>query len=60
MIGLYGCIGRNLALMELGTVAALLVMKFNISFAPGEDGKGLSEDYFTIGQEKLMVQFKER
>ena len=61
--GRYGCIGKNLALMELRTVCALLVSKFDASFAPGEDGTRLlekSEDYFTIGLESLMLQFKAR
>ena len=61
--GRYGCIGKNLALMELRTVCALLVSKFDVSFAPGEDGMRLlekSEDYFTIGLESLMLQFKAR
>ncbi|PVH72767.1 cytochrome P450 [Cadophora sp. DSE1049] len=62
-VGRYGCIGKNLALMELRTVCALLVSKFDVSFAPGEDGTKLlekSEDYFTIGLESLMLQFKAR
>ncbi|KAH9208989.1 cytochrome P450 [Leptodontidium sp. 2 PMI_412] len=62
-IGRYGCIGKNLALMELRTVTALLVSKFDVSFAPGEDGNTLlekSEDYFTIGLKELMLQFKAR
>ncbi|KAL2065841.1 hypothetical protein VTL71DRAFT_3511 [Oculimacula yallundae] len=57
-VGRYGCIGKNLALMELRTVAALLVTKFDISFAPGETGNNLlekSEDYFTIGLESLIL-----
>lgn len=61
--GRYGCIGKNLALMELRTVAALLMTQFDISFAPGEDGNTLlekSEDYFTIGLSELMLVFKAR
>lgn len=61
--GRYGCIGKNLALMELRTVTALLVTKFNVSFAPGENGSALldkSEDYFTIGLADLMLQFTPR
>lgn len=49
--------------MELRTVTALLVSKFDVSFAPGEDGNTLlekSEDYFTIGLKELMLQFKAR
>ncbi|CZR61640.1 related to pisatin demethylase cytochrome P450 [Phialocephala subalpina] len=62
-IGRYGCIGKNLALMELRTVTALLITKFNVSFAPGENGSNLlekSEDYFTIGLADLNLQFTPR
>lgn len=61
--GRYGCIGKNLALMELRTVTALLITKFDVSFAPGENGSNLlekSEDYFTIGLADLMLQFAPR
>lgn len=61
--GRYGCIGKNLALMELRTVTALLIAKFDVSFAPGENGSNLlekSEDYFTVGLADLMLQFTPR
>jgi tryprostatin B 6-hydroxylase len=62
-VGRYGCIGKNLALMELRQVTAKLITIFDVSFAPGEDGKKLlndSEDYFTIGLADLNLQFKLR
>ncbi|TVY78438.1 Cytochrome P450 monooxygenase FCK2 [Lachnellula suecica] len=61
--GRYGCIGKNLALMELRTVAAKLVTAFDISFAPGENGKKLldeSKDHFTVGLAALKLQFRPR
>lgn len=62
-IGRYGCIGKNLALMELRTVTAQLMTKFDFSFAPGEDGSKLlneCEDYFTLGLADLNLQFNLR
>jgi hypothetical protein len=49
--------------MELRTVAALLVTKFDISFAPGENGGDLlnkTADYFTLGLGDMMLQFNAR
>lgn len=49
--------------MELRTVTALLITKFNVSFSPGENGSNLlekSEDYFTIGLADLNLQFTPR
>ncbi|KAJ6160293.1 hypothetical protein N7470_003689 [Penicillium chermesinum] len=49
-----------LALMELRMVVALLVSKFSVQFAPGEDGKRLldnSKDFFTISIAELNLVF---
>ena len=35
--GRYGCVGKNLALREISYVIALLVTKFDVTLAPGED-----------------------
>ena len=62
-IGPYGCIGKQLALMELRTVVSLLVSQFDIRLAEGEDGKKLldeSRDAFTLRMEALEVVFEER
>lgn len=60
---MYGCIGRPLALLELRTVIAKLLTQFEVSLAPGEDGKKLeyeSRDHFTLGMNKLHLVFKPR
>ena len=58
-----GCVGKQLALMELRTVIALLVTGFDVEFAPGEDGTNLLEntkDCFTMAMADLYLQFKLR
>ena len=47
--------------MNIRTVIARLVMRFDIVFASGEDGKTLlecSKDYFTTGCADLMLEFR--
>lgn len=61
--GPFGCIGKNLAYMEVRTITAQLVDQFDVSLAPGEDGKKLlmkSTDHFTMGLEGLNLIFKRR
>lgn len=46
--------------MELRMVVALLVTKFSIKFAPGENGESLlndSKDFFTISISGLNLLF---
>ena len=62
-LGPFGCIGKNLALMELRLVTSELLMKFDVSFAPGEDGKKLlyqTIDHFTLGLQDLNLTMKKR
>lgn len=62
-IGPYGCIGKQLALMELRTMTTLLVTQFDIAFASGEDGSDLvnkSQDLFTVSLADLKVNFTPR
>ena len=59
-MGPYGCIGKSLAMMELRTVIARLVTKFDISLAPGEDGQRLmyeTRDHFTVDPGGLDLIF---
>jgi hypothetical protein len=49
--------------MELRTVTTLLLLKFDVSFAPGEDGTRLlskSKESFTLLFEDLNLVFSER
>lgn len=62
-IGPMGCIGKNLAMMELRLLTAQLVTTFDVSFAPGEDGSRLLEktmDHFTLGMGQLDLIMKKR
>lgn len=61
--GVYGCIGRPLALLEIRTVVAKLVTIFDVGFAPGEDGHELlykTRDHFTLGMGSLKLVFTKR
>lgn len=52
------CAGRNLALVEMRMVVALLMQRFEIRFAKGYDPKRWeveSEDYFILKSRKLPV-----
>lgn len=49
--------------MELRTVVSLLITRFDISFAPGDDGSSLMEntlDTFTVRLGDLNLVFSER
>ena len=62
-IGRFACVGKNLALAELRFVTALLVSKYDIAFAPGEDGVKVVEDMkdqFTAAPGKLELVFTAR
>ena len=62
-VGAYSCVGKQLALMELRTVIAKLLLEFDVQFAEGEDGSDLLEktkDYFVLGVADLRVVFRER
>ena len=55
--------GKNLALSELRFVAALLVQKYVIGFAPGEDGVRMTRDLrdqFTAAPGELNLSFELR
>jgi len=49
--------------MQIRTVVARIVMHFDISFAPGENGTSLveeSRDHFTVGLADLNLAFRKR
>ncbi|KAL9122404.1 MAG: hypothetical protein Q9187_001041 [Circinaria calcarea] len=59
-IGRFACVGKNLALAEVRFVTALLVSKYDITFAPGEDGIRVwkdMKDQFTAAPGKLELIF---
>ena len=63
LLGRYGCVGKNLALSELRFITALLVKKYVIGLAPGEDGKRMISDLrdqFTAAPGQLNLSFKLR
>jgi tryprostatin B 6-hydroxylase len=61
--GPYGCVGKQLALMEIRNVIARIVTEFDVKFAPGEDGTALLKetmDTFTLALAPLMLVFTKR
>lgn len=62
--GRFGCVGRNLALMELRAVTAALLGRFDLDFAPGtgrgERVEGDVGDRFTAAVGRLELVFTER
>ncbi|KAL2009650.1 hypothetical protein VTN00DRAFT_5457 [Thermoascus crustaceus] len=59
----YGCIGRTLALLNLRTTVAQIIMNFDFKFGPGEDGRafeGQTKDHFTVGLGPLNMSFTKR
>lgn len=61
-VGPYGCIGKNLAYIEIRTLTALLLKQFDVALAPGEDGSMLMEsrDHFTTGLKPIQMVFTKR
>ncbi|KAI0603007.1 putative cytochrome P450 monooxygenase [Biscogniauxia sp. FL1348] len=62
-LGPYGCIGRPLALLQIRTLMAQIIMRFDIEFPPGQDGSWFIEnttDRLTWGLADLDLCFKPR
>lgn len=62
-LGIYSCIGKQLALMTVRMTLARLIMDFDVSFAPGEDGKDIEENettQLTITPGDLHLRSKRR
>lgn len=58
--GPYSCIGKQLALMEIRSVAAAMLTNFEVSFAAGEDGSNLlnnTKDIFTLDLASMNLCF---
>ena len=59
-MGPFGCIGKNLAYMQIRTLTARILLEFDIQFAPGEDGKRIltkTKDHFTMNVGGLDLVF---
>ena len=62
-IGIYGCIGKPLALMNLRTTLAELLHRYDVTFAPGEDGINVdknSVERFTLAPAALNMCLRPR
>ncbi|KAK0646745.1 cytochrome P450 [Cercophora newfieldiana] len=63
-VGMNGCIGRALAVMEMRDLVVHWIQNFEgVEFAPGEDGRELLEetkDHFTLGVKPLRLVFREK
>lgn len=60
--GPYGCVGKQLALMELRVVLARIALNFDL-FAHGEDASVFDQearDTFTLSLSPLQLVFRER
>jgi cytochrome P450 len=60
-LGRHSCPGKDIGLMELRIVTAMLITKFKVSLAPGEYGLKVSEemrDTFTAQPGDLHLKFK--
>jgi len=61
--GVWSCVGKQLAMMEMRSVLARTVTQFDVGFAPGEDGTNLltkTRDVFTLDLAPLNLVFTER
>ncbi|GAB1212266.1 hypothetical protein ATERTT37_001398 [Aspergillus terreus] len=61
--GPYSCIGKPLAMLNLRTTVARLVMEFDVRFAPGDDGRKFldeAQDNFVLYMGELNVVFERR
>ena len=62
-IGRYTCVGKDLAIAELRFVTSLLISRYDVAFAPGEDGTRCwkeMRDQFTAAPGKLELVFNTR
>lgn len=62
-LGPYSCIGRALSLVEIRNLVVKVLTRFDVAFAPGEDGESLmndAKDHFIIEIPALKLVFNER
>ena len=63
LLGPFGCVGKQLALMELRMVLAETVWNYEFHFAPGETGSTIENESLDLGIYKaapLNLVFKKR
>ena len=64
LLGRFGCVGKNLAMMELRAATATLLQKYDVAFAQGtENGAAVLRDtkeQFTAIPGKLELVFSHR
>ncbi|MCJ1441787.1 MAG: hypothetical protein MMC23_002279 [Stictis urceolatum] len=61
--GRHSCPGKNLGLLEVRLCLSLIILRFDVSFAPGEDGVSVWKnmtDSFTANPGSLNLIFKRR
>ncbi|KAH7056899.1 putative cytochrome P450 [Macrophomina phaseolina] len=62
-VGMYHCVGKQLAIWEMKSVLARIALQFDVGFAPGEDGeafiKGI-KDTWTLTLPPLQLVFSKR
>ncbi|PIG82069.1 cytochrome P450 [Aspergillus arachidicola] len=62
-LGIYGCVGKNLAMLSLRVAISTLAQRYDIRFAPGETGEAFwndALDTFTTCLPPLQVVFHPR
>lgn len=65
LLGRYGCIGRPLAMLNIRTTLAKLLLTFDIAFPPEDDATGAgfeakSKEHFTLAPGELSLVFRKR
>ncbi|KAL4999791.1 cytochrome P450 [Aspergillus recurvatus] len=63
LLGRYGCVGKQLALMEMRLVIARIALEFDLAFAPGDTGEAFdrgAKDTFTFTVGPLMLDIQPR
>ena len=63
LAGYYGCVSKILAISEIRSMVGSLVIKFDICFAPGQDGSRVEKhmkDQLTAAPGKLELTFRKR
>ena len=61
--GPFGCIGKQLAYMQIRTLTARILLEFDVKLAPGEDGRRIlreTKDHFTVDVGALDLEFMSR